>query len=288
MNGKMLDNKPLYVAVAQRKEQRRAMLENQFNARSKPQPNMGPHGVPNMGFIPGQPGVMPMFPGGQIPGVGLQRQFMYPQQLPLVPRWAGPGAPQGPHLMAGMPIPGALRGGPNVPINYQLLPATGPLQGPGVQQQGRPMGNQGQRGNRQHQHHHQGGRQGGAGGQQVAPGIRYNDNVRNAPNRPPQQAQPTAGAEVSSSQPLSNEPLSLKALAAAPEEMKKQIIGERLFPLVQNQQPALAGKITGMLLEMDNSELLHLIESQPALNDKINEALAVLQQHDTNDAPADK
>jgi len=290
MNGKMLDNKPLYVAIAQRKEQRRAMLENQFNARTKPQAGpMGPHGVPNMGFIPGQPGVMPMFPAGQIPGVGLQRQFMYPQSLPVMPRWAGPGAPQAPHLMAGMPgLPGALRGPNGVPINYQLLPATGPLPGPGVQQQGRPMGNQHQqqRGNRQHQHHHQGGRQGASG--QVPAGIRYNDNVRNAPNRPPQQTQPPA--EVPASQPLLgiNEPLSLKALAAAPEEMKKQIIGERLFPLVQNQQPNLAGKITGMLLEMDNSELLHLIESQPALTDKINEALAVLQQHDTADAPADK
>jgi len=62
--------------------------------------------------------------------------------------------------------------------------------------------------------------------------------------------------------------------------MRKQLIGEKLFPLVQLQQPSLAGKITGMLLEMDDSELLHLLESSEALSEKIKEAIQVLQQHE--------
>ena len=41
----------------------------------------------------------------------------------------------------------------------------------------------------------------------------------------------------------------------------------------------LAGKITGMLLEMDNSELLLLLESPDSLTLKVEEAVQVLQQH---------
>lgn len=78
---------------------------------------------------------------------------------------------------------------------------------------------------------------------------------------------------------LPTDPLNPTLLAAAPPAQQKQMLGERLFPLIQRQQPELAGKITGMLLEMDNSELLLLLESPEALLAKVEEALMVLRQH---------
>jgi polyadenylate-binding protein len=57
------------------------------------------------------------------------------------------------------------------------------------------------------------------------------------------------------------------------------MLGERLFPLVESYNKPLAGKITGMLLEMENAELLLLLESAEALQSKVDEAIQVLRQH---------
>jgi polyadenylate-binding protein len=74
--------------------------------------------------------------------------------------------------------------------------------------------------------------------------------------------------------------LTAASLAAAPQHQQKQMLGERLYPLIQQAQPELAGKITGMLLEMDNSELLLLLDDSGSLNEKIQEAIKVLDEHE--------
>lgn len=59
---------------------------------------------------------------------------------------------------------------------------------------------------------------------------------------------------------------------------KLQMLGEQLYPLVQRLEPENAAKVTGMLLEMDQTEVLHLIESPDALKDKVGEAIEVLHK----------
>merc|ERR1719281_1192047 len=65
-------------------------------------------------------------------------------------------------------------------------------------------------------------------------------------------------------------------LAAAPPGMQKQMLGERIYANVLKMAPDMAGKITGMMLEMDNAELLLLLENPAQLNSKVSEARAVL------------
>jgi polyadenylate-binding protein len=56
------------------------------------------------------------------------------------------------------------------------------------------------------------------------------------------------------------------------------MLREHLFPLVSrlasNNQ---AGKVTEMLLEMDQAEVIHLIESPEELKIKVSEAMQVLR-----------
>jgi len=68
-------------------------------------------------------------------------------------------------------------------------------------------------------------------------------------------------------------------LSQAPPSDHKQILGETLYPRIADIQPDLAGKITGMLLEMDNSELITLADDNNALNAKVREAMAVLEEY---------
>lgn len=243
LNGTMVDNKPLYVSLAQRKDHRRAQLEAQYSARRNGMPQN------QMGFPPNGAVAPQMFYQGGMP----QRGYVYPPQMMRGgPRFMGPGGPGGP--MMGQP-----------PQSYRLMPVQG---GQGMRpQQGGPMGQNGeqprQRRNQRNQPMQGGGPRGQAQGQQMNRGPRQQ-----------QQEAPSGGG--------AQEPLTIKALAAAPEEQRKQMIGERLFPLIQQRQPELAGKITGMLLEMDNGELLHLLENSQALDEKCKEAITVLEHADTD------
>jgi len=258
MNGRMLESKPLYVALAQRKQERRQQLEAQY-ARGRgggADGKMGammmyPQGAAISGMVPPQmyPPQGMFFQGGGMP----QRNMMYPQQM-MPRRWTPAPAP---HMM-----------GRNV--NYQLMPA-GQQRGNGNNASPNNRNNRRNRknqGNQQNQHQN-----GQAQGQQ---NVIYSDNVRNANAQG--QADAPKPAEPATEETEAG-PLTTSVLAAAPEDQRKQMIGERLFPMIREAQPELAGKITGMLLEMDNGELLHLLESHEALAEKIREAIIVLEAH---------
>eukprot|EP00928_Gymnodinium_smaydae_P012711 TRINITY_DN14621_c1_g1_i1.p2 TRINITY_DN14621_c1_g1~~TRINITY_DN14621_c1_g1_i1.p2 ORF type:complete len:142 (-),score=39.19 TRINITY_DN14621_c1_g1_i1:29-454(-) len=91
---------------------------------------------------------------------------------------------------------------------------------------------------------------------------------------PPQQPAPPQRAQAPAQKPSSW--LNAATLAAAPPAVLKQMIGKKLYSMISNAQPELAGKITGMILEMDNSELLILLESEALLKAKVDEAMRVL------------
>ena len=208
MNGRMVGGKPIYVALAQRRDVRKAQLEQQYQQRMA---MPGPRGAMPMGFYPGAPGPMG-FPGAPMGG----------------PR----GAPMMPYGMMGR--------GP--------MPGRGPMGGRGMM--GGPMMGRGGMGAR------------GRGGVPAGRGRGMGARGMKAPPPPAQEGGLTAAA-----------------LASAPPEQQKQLLGEALFPQIAALQPDLAGKITGMLLEMDNSELLLLIESPDSLEAKVDEAVAVLKEH---------
>merc|ERR1712048_1349428 len=58
----------------------------------------------------------------------------------------------------------------------------------------------------------------------------------------------------------------------------KQSIGNKLFPLVAKEQPELASKITGMLLELPNSTLQVFLSSEVDLHAAIAQALITLDE----------
>merc|ERR1711981_376433 len=255
MNGRIIVAKPLYVALAQRKEDRKAHLASQYIQR------MAGMRMQQMG------GMQQMGMGGYfMPTMPQPQRFFTPAQIRAQPRWPQQQAVPRPGGMPGMgmprgPRPGGPRmtGAPRAPMGQPGPQPMTMMARPGMPPV--PMG-----------------------AQQVRPqqSFKYTPTARNPPAQvmpgqmvapggapPPQQAVLVQGQE----------PLTASMLAAAPPQEQKQMLGERLFPLIQRMFPDLAGKITGMLLEIDNAELVHMLEDQNSLKGKVEEAVAVLQAH---------
>eukprot|EP00615_Pteridomonas_danica_P006266 CAMPEP_0114356456 /NCGR_PEP_ID=MMETSP0101-20121206/20984_1 /TAXON_ID=38822 ORGANISM="Pteridomonas danica, Strain PT" /NCGR_SAMPLE_ID=MMETSP0101 /ASSEMBLY_ACC=CAM_ASM_000211 /LENGTH=694 /DNA_ID=CAMNT_0001498915 /DNA_START=30 /DNA_END=2114 /DNA_ORIENTATION=+ len=277
MNNKVLNGKPIYVALAQRKDQRKEMLSQAHMSRQggmQTGPG-GPRGPMHAGQMYG--GVPMMYQQGMQPPRG-----NYGMQPMMMQGGGGRGGmPQGGR--GGVAPQFAQRGQP-----YQMGYGQPMHMGPN----GQPQGNRNRRNNNQRQQGPAGGRgqqnmrqaapQNAQQRQQQQPNIKFNPQARNQPaGSAPQGNQPPAPAPEPAVVAGVLPPLTPAALAAADEPMQKNMIGERLYPLIATSEPELAGKITGMLLEMDNSELLNLLESPDALEAKITEALDVLKQHQT-------
>ncbi|XP_053854606.1 polyadenylate-binding protein 4 isoform X1 [Vidua macroura] len=269
MNGRIVGSKPLYVALAQRKEERKAHLTNQYMQRIAGMRALPANTIINQ-FQPAAGGYfMPAVPQAQS-----RPTYYAPNQMTQMrpnPRWQQGGRPQG---FQGMP--NAMRQSGPRPALRHLTPANAPAS------RGLPTAAQ---------------RVGvGTAAQNLAPRppvaapapravppYKYASSVRSPhPGVQPLQA-PQPAVHVQG-----QEPLTASMLAAAPPQEQKQMLGERLFPLIQAMHPSLAGKITGMLLEIDNSELLHMLESPESLRSKVEEAVAVLQAHQAKKEAAQK
>ncbi|KAK4777585.1 hypothetical protein SAY87_017772 [Trapa incisa] len=253
MLGKMVMSKPLYVAHAQRKEDRKARLQAQFS-QVRPATmasSIGPH-VPM--YQPGAPGIGPQLYYGQghhvyVPqlGFGYQQQLvpgMRPGVAPMT-NFVMPMTPQGQQG----PRSGGRRAG-FVQQSHQPVPV--------MQQQMVPRGRV---------YRYLPGRgmpdlqmTGVSGGMMSMP-----SDMGIMPTR-----------ESSPSQPIPIGALA-SALANATPDQQRMMLGESLYPLVEQLEPHSAAKITGMLLEMDQTEVLHLIESPEALKTKVTEAMEVLR-----------
>eukprot|EP01095_Lingulamoeba_sp_RSL-Kostka_P008069 TRINITY_DN2640_c0_g3_i2.p1 TRINITY_DN2640_c0_g3~~TRINITY_DN2640_c0_g3_i2.p1 ORF type:complete len:649 (+),score=301.59 TRINITY_DN2640_c0_g3_i2:90-2036(+) len=233
MNARMLANKPLYVALAQRKEVRRAQLEQQHQQR---QQNLRLQQGGGMGMAaPVYAGTQLFYPQHQAPATR-QHYVGYPQQV--IPRgpWRQPpnGGRPGPFQA---PMPNFV-----LPVG-QRQPRSGNTRSPSSR--------------------------GGRGGFKISPNVRNNNRDQ----------QMVMNQQMDQQTPNGLDSLTRRLTHATVEE-RKQILGDSLYPLI-SQQTDTPEKITGMILEStsDPTDLLHLLDDQKALSDKIQEAQRVLEDH---------
>jgi polyadenylate-binding protein len=301
MNGRIIVSKPLYVALAQRKEDRKAHLASQYMQRvtgmrmqqmgqQMAYPQQGyfvqaPMPQPQRFFNQAQANVRgaqprwPQQPRGAIPPGQMQMGMNagFRTRGPSGPRMnqaqAAAAAAMAARPMAQQMMPAMMRGVGQIPPHLAAAAAQNPAMVAVNQQAAIAAANAAQ----------QAAAQAVAANKQNAPraNYKYAPGVRNpaqvmamgGPQPVPQQ-QPQPAVLIQG-----QEPLTASMLAAAPPQEQKQMLGERLFPLIQGMYPELAGKITGMLLEIDNSELVHMLEDGQSLKGKVDEAVAVLQAH---------
>lgn len=262
MNQKMIGGKPLYVALAQRKDVRKSQLEASIQARNtlRQQQQAAAAGMPQ-GYIqptvfygPGQQGFLP--PGAQRGGMPFPGQpaMMMPGmqgargQFPGGFPQGGRGMPQGQQMPPNFGLPGqmpfvnpALANGMYNPQAIAQMQAQMGGRGAGRGQMqgmpGLPPNMQGGRGG-----FPQGGRGAMRGG--MGPQGGRGQQMMN-------QGSAQGREELGGTGALGN-------LSAASPGNQKQILGEAIYPKIAQMQPELAGKITGMLLEMENAELVAL------------------------------
>ncbi|KAK4768727.1 hypothetical protein SAY87_003868 [Trapa incisa] len=265
MANKMVVNKPLYVALAQRKEDRRARLQAQFS-QMRPiglAPSVGPR-MPM--YPPGAPGLGQQFLYGQGPTAFPQAGFGYQQQL--VPGMR-PGGPMHnffvPLVQPGLQgqRSGGQRGAGPVQQNQQPIPMMSQQMVPRGRMYGYPPGRN--------------------MAEVPMPGVA--GSMLSVPLD--MGGHPLHEAAAGQPMPI---PALATALANATPEQQRTMLGESLYPLVDQLEHGNAAKVTGMLLEMDQTEVLHLLESPEALKAKVEEAMEVLRnavQQQTN-SPADQ
>lgn len=282
MNGKMLGSKPLYVSLAQRKEVRKQQLEAQMSQRSQMRSQQiaaagipgAPYGAPSNPMYFGGAAAYPphgargmVYPPNGMP-VGIPPRPRYPPPGQMAPMGMPATSPYPPHPQdyqgypVGGPVPavGAMRGIPGPPAH---LPGSNPAGFRGAGGGAVPPMN----------------------GRSTMPGAAGSGPMRGGPQGrdgyPPSSLSGRASSHrVSDLTPVG---LSAAALAKASPAEQKQMLGEALYPQIAEKQPEKAGKITGMILEIDNAELIHLLENRPALDAKVQEAVQVLDEYERKD-----
>ncbi|KFM13557.1 Polyadenylate-binding protein 1 [Aptenodytes forsteri] len=271
MNGRIVATKPLYVALAQRKEERQAHLTNQHMQRMA-----SVRAVLNPVINPYQPAPPSGYFMAAIPQTQNRAAYYPTNQLAQLarpsPHWTAQGAR--PHPFQNMP--GAIHlAAPRPPFSTMRQASS---QVPRVMSTQRVANTSTQT---------MGPRPAAAATAATpavgtVPQYKYAAGVRNAQQH--LHTQPQVATQQPAVHVQGQEPLTASMLASAPPQEQKQMLGERLFPLIQSMHPTLAGEITGTLLEIDNSELLHMLESPESLRWKVDEAVAVLEAHQAKEA----